>query len=85
MDILLFFTVDRFGVPPRSIDRVEAFLTLNCNCSQLVTGMVNKCDEQNREMSVAFTMAIPKGRSSEEGVAGKETRPVEVVTASGEY
>lgn len=33
----------------------------------------------------AFTMAIPKGCSSEERVAGKEPRPVEVVTASGEH
>lgn len=50
--------------------------------------MVNKCGEQDREMSglsSAFAVAIPKGRSSEEGVAGKEARSVEVVTASGEY
>lgn len=30
-------------------------------------------------------MAIPKGSPSEEGIAGKKARPVEVVTASGEH
>lgn len=88
MDISLSFTVDRLGDSPKAIDHATTLSTLNCNCSQLVTGTVNKCSEQDREMSglsPAFTMAIPKGRSSEEGVAGKEARPVEVVTASGEY
>jgi len=44
-------------------------------------GKIVKC----QGLSLAFAMAIPKGRSSEERIAGKKTRSVEVVTASGEY
>lgn len=50
--------------------------------------MANKRDGSDRKMSdlsPAFTVTIPKGCSGEEGVAGKEARPIEVVTASGEY
>lgn len=36
-------------------------------------------------LSPAFSAAIPKGRSSEEGIAGEKARSVEVVTASGEH
>lgn len=89
----LSFTVDRpRGSSPRrsaAVDRVALF-TLNCNCPQLVTGP-NKRGGRDREgrsgrlSSRSVTVAIPKGRPGEERVAGEETGPVEVVTASGEH
>ena len=44
---------------------------------------IMKCRAYHR--ITAFAMVIPKGCSSEEGVAGEKARSVEVVTASGEY